>query len=119
MEDRTGRDAGEDALQLEQLTDPAYGVARTDREARVDQLGVVQLGDEALVEVAQAVDQLAVARLGGDDPDLRLRLSEEPRDTHEGAGGAQAADEVSEAGQVREDLGAGSLLVGQGVRLVA
>ena len=30
--------------------------------------GVVQLGDEALVEVAQAVDQLAVARLGGDDP---------------------------------------------------
>jgi hypothetical protein len=47
---------------------PAYGVARGRPRSGVDQVGVVQLGDEALVEVAQAVDQLAVPRLGGDDP---------------------------------------------------
>jgi hypothetical protein len=60
VQDGAGRDAGEDALELEQLADPAYGVARADREPRVDEVGVVELGDEALVEVAQAIDQLAV-----------------------------------------------------------
>ena len=78
VQDRAGRDAGEQALALEQLPDPAHRVARADREARVDQRLVVQLGDEALVEVAQAVDQLAVAGLGGDDADLGLVLAEEP-----------------------------------------
>src|SRR6478672_10557266 len=39
VQDRPGRDAGEDALELEQLPDPADGVARADREARVDQVG--------------------------------------------------------------------------------
>ena len=37
VQDRAGRDAGEDPLELEQLADPAYGVARADREAGVDQ----------------------------------------------------------------------------------
>ena len=37
VQDRAGGDAGEDALLLEQLADPAYGVARADREAGVDQ----------------------------------------------------------------------------------
>ena len=37
VQDRAGGDAGEDALELEQLADPAYGVARADREPRVDQ----------------------------------------------------------------------------------
>src|SRR3712207_7367204 len=40
--------------------------SRADGEPRVQQLRVVELGDEALVDVAQAVDQLAVPRLGGD-----------------------------------------------------
>ena len=63
VQDRAGRDPGEDALRLEELTHPAYGVTRADGEARVDQGLVVQLGDEALVEVAQPVDELAVAGL--------------------------------------------------------
>src|SRR5688500_6377986 len=76
VEDGAGGDAGEDALELEQLTHAAYGVARTDAEARVDQRGVVELGDEPLVEVAQAVDELAVAGLGGHDAYVGLGAAE-------------------------------------------
>src|SRR6476469_4528707 len=119
VEDRAGGDAGEDALELEQLAHTAYGVARADREAGVDERGVVELGDEPLVEVAQAVDQLAVARLGGDDLHVRLGLAEEARDAHRGAGGAEAGDEVGDPGEVLEELGAGALLVREGVGLVA
>src|SRR6478735_7317163 len=86
VQDRPGGDAREDALLLEQLPDPSYGVTRADREPRVDQRLVVQLRDEALVEVAQAVDQLAVPRLGGDDLDLGLVRAEEAADAHQGAG---------------------------------
>ena len=71
--------------------------------------GVVELGDEALVEVAQAVDELAVARLGGDDPDVGLVLAEEAADAHQRAGGAEAGDEVRDRRQVGEELGAGAL----------
>ena len=80
---------------------------------------VVQLGDEALVEVAQAVDQLAVPRLGRDDPHLGLVLAEEPADAHQGAGGAEPGDEVGDRRQVGEQLGAGALVVREGVGLVA
>ena len=67
VEDRAGRDPGEDALTVEQLTHPAYGVSWTDRESGVDHGLVVELGDEALVDVPQRVDPFAVAWLGGDD----------------------------------------------------
>src|SRR4051812_34079373 len=43
MQDRTGRDAGEDALVVEQLTDPAYGVPRPYRETRRQHRLVVEL----------------------------------------------------------------------------
>src|SRR6476661_4889452 len=113
VQDRPGGDAGEDALLLEQLPDSAYGVPRPDREPRVDQRLVVELGDETLVEVAQPVDQLSVAWLGGDDPHLGLVHPEEPADPHQGAGGAETADEVGDLGQVGEDLRTGALLVGE------
>src|SRR5262245_52057392 len=100
VQDRAGRDSGEDALELEQLPDPTYGVTRAHREASVDQVGVVELGDEALVEVAQAVDELAVPRLGGDDPHPWLRGAEEAADAHQGAGGAEPRDEVGDARKV-------------------
>src|SRR4051794_6922787 len=119
VQDRARGDAGEDPLLLEQLAHAADGVTRADREARVDQRLVVQLGDEALVEVAQAVDQLAVPRLGGDYPDLGLVRPEEAADAHQGAGRAEATDEVGHLGEVGEDLGTGALLVGEGVGVVA
>ena len=71
VQDRAGRDPGEDALALHQLAGAVDGVVGAHAEARVQQRGVVELGDEALVDVAQAVDQLAVARLGGDHLDAR------------------------------------------------
>src|SRR5437764_862437 len=67
MQDGAGRDADEDALLLQQLARPANRVGRTDREAGREHRGVVQLGDEALVDVAQAVDQLSVPGLRRDD----------------------------------------------------
>src|SRR3954451_4578743 len=119
MHDRTRRDPCEDPLGLQQLADPSYGVPRTDREPRVDQRGVVQLGDEPLVEVAQPVDQLAVAGLGRDDPHFGLVLAEVPPDAHQGAGGAEAGHEVRHRRQVLEDLRAGALVMGQRVRGVS
>ena len=79
---------------LEQLAHPAHGVARADREARVDQRLVVQLRHEALVEVAQSVDQLAVARLGRDQRDLGGMLAEPAAGAHQRARRTEAGDEV-------------------------
>src|SRR4051794_36855938 len=50
VQDRAGRDAGEDAFALHQLTGAVDGVLRPDREPRVEQGGVVELWDEALVD---------------------------------------------------------------------
>ena len=66
-----GGDAREDALLLEELAGAGDRVRRADGEAGGEDGGVVQLGDEALVEVAQAVDEVVVARFGGDDLDVR------------------------------------------------
>ena len=64
--------------------------SRADREAGGQHRRVVQLGHEALVEVAQAVDELAVARLGRDDLDAGRALAQEAAGAHQRAGGAQA-----------------------------
>src|SRR4051794_36552623 len=111
VQDRAGRDAGEDALVVEQLTDPPDGVPRPDREAGVDQRLVVQLRHEALVEVAQAVDELAVARLRRDDANRGLVLAEEPPRAHQRAGRPEARDEVRDRRQVGEDLPRGAVVV--------
>ena len=112
VQDRAGRDAGEDALALDQLAGAADGVVRADREPGVEQRRVVELGDEALVDVAQAVDQLAVARLGGDDLDARACA-------RAGSGATpisvpvvpRPGDEVGDRRQVGEDLRAGAVVV--------
>src|SRR3712207_8230929 len=93
--------------------------SRADGEPRVQQLRVVELRDEALVDVAQAVDQLAVPRLGGDHLDAWLVLAEIPRDAHQRARRPQAGDEVRDRGEVREDLRPGALVVRLGVGRVA
>src|SRR5690606_32237213 len=75
VQGRSGGDAREDALLLEQLPGAGDRVGGADRVAGGQDGGVVQLGDEALVEVAQAVDQVVVARFGGDDLYVRLVLA--------------------------------------------
>src|SRR5262249_46076078 len=70
VEGRAGRDAGEDALLGEEFTRSRHRVGRADGEARGQHRLVVELGDEALVQVPQPVDQVVVARLGRDDLDV-------------------------------------------------
>ncbi|BFO21905.1 hypothetical protein SHKM778_82930 [Streptomyces sp. KM77-8] len=106
-------------LLLEEFAGAGDGVGGADGEAGGEDGGVVQLGDEALVEVAQAVDEVVVARFGGDDPDVGLVLAQIAADAHEGAGGAEAGHEVGDGRQVGEDLGAGGRVVGAGVVRVA
>ena len=96
---------------LEQLAGAPHRVGRTDREPRREHRRVVQLGHEALVEVAQAVDQLAVPRLGGDDLDAGHVLAQEAPAAHQRAGGAEPGHEVGDRRQVGEDLGAGVAVV--------
>ena len=70
---------------------------------------VVQLGDEALVEVAQAVDQLAVARLGGDDLRRSGTCSRRNRPTPISVPVVPSpATKCVIDGQVREDLRPGA-----------
>ena len=69
MEDGAGGDAGEDALQLDELADPAYGVTGADRERQWMRRRV---GTKPSFEVAQTCsNELAVARLRRDDPNAR------------------------------------------------
>ncbi len=110
---------GEDPLLLDELTGAAQRVVRADRVPRGEHLGVVELGDEALVEVAQAVDQLAVARLRGHDLNVGLALAQEPPGAHERARGAEPGDEVRDLGAVAQDLRAGGAVVRVGVGRVA
>lgn len=114
VECRTGGDAREDAFLLEEFAGTGDGVGGADGEAGGEDRGVVELGDEALVEVAEPVDQVVVARLGGDDLDVRLVFAQEAADAHQGAGGAEARHEVGDGGQVGEDLRAGGGVVGAG-----
>ena len=90
-----------------------------DEVLRVEQRRIEDLGDEPLVERAQALDLLAGKRLGCDDPDARLVLAQVPRDAHQRPARPEAGDEDVDLGAVGEDLGAGRLLVGPRVRLVA
>src|SRR6266496_3903994 len=65
VQDGAGRDAGEDTFRFEELAGAAQRVVGADRVAAGEDGLVVELGNEALVEVAQAVDEFAVAWFGG------------------------------------------------------
>jgi len=69
-------------------------VGGADGEAGGEDGLVVELGDEALVEVAEAVDEVVVARLGGDDLDAGDLLAQEAADAHQGARRTQSRHEV-------------------------
>src|SRR5262245_52645734 len=83
MQDGSGRDPREDALFLEELPRTPYGVSRAHREPRIDERLVVQLRDEALVEIAQSVHELPVPGFGGDDAHVGLVLAEEATCAHQ------------------------------------
>ncbi len=119
MQGGPGGDTGEDALFAQQLAGTGHRVGGADGEAGGEDGLVVELGDEALVEVAQAVDEVVVAGLRCDDLDVGPLLAEEAADAHERAGGAEARHEVGEGGQVGEDLGAGGGVVGARVVRIA
>ena len=106
MQDRSGRDAREDAFDLEQLAHTTHGIPRADAVASRQHRFVIELGDEALVEIAQPVHQLAIARFGRDDLHIGLVLTQESTRTHEGSGGAETCDEVRDRRKVGEELGA-------------
>ena len=78
-EHRSARRAGEDALAEDQLAQRRQRLEVRDEVLRVDELGLEQLRDEALVERAQALDLFPGERLGRDDPDARLVLAQVPR----------------------------------------
>ncbi len=61
MQDRARGEAREEAFDLDELPGTQHRVAGADGEAAGEDGGVVELGDVALVEVAEAVDELAVA----------------------------------------------------------
>lgn len=107
-----GGDAREDALLLEEFAGAGDRVGRADGEAGGEDRGVVELGDEALVQVAESVDQVVVARLGGDDLDVRLVFAQVAADAHQRSRGAEAGHEVGDGREVGEDLRAGGGVVG-------
>ena len=88
MQDRTGRDAREDSLLIEQLARALESVARAHGEAGGQDAGVVELRHEAFIEVAEPIDELTVARLRSDDLDVGLLLTQVAPRAHEGPGRA-------------------------------
>ena len=113
------RDPGEDALGVQQCPGRAQRVGRRDREPRGQHGLVVELRHETLIDVPQAVDELPVPGLRGDDLHSGHVLAQEAAGPHQRARGPQAGHEVRDLRQVGEQLGAGGLVVGAGVRLVA
>src|SRR3954447_21005561 len=89
MQYRARRDACEDALDLAQLAGSFQGIERTDREARRQYVRVVELWNEALVDVPQRVHPFSVARLGGNDLYAWHVLPQEPSGAHQRAGGTE------------------------------
>ena len=104
---------------LEQLLGPDDRVAVGDHDLAVQQLEVDDRRDEAVVERAQALHQLALHRLGRDDLGLGVVLLEAAAVAHQRAARAEAADEGSDRIELIEDLRRGAVVVGERVGLVA
>ena len=115
VQHRAGGKPREDAFAVKQLPDPANGIPGADREPGADEGGVVKLGNEALVEVAQAVDLFAVTRFGGNDLDVRFLVREEAANPHQGAGRAQPRYHMGDLGKIFQNLWPGGQIVRLGV----
>ena len=79
----------EEALLVEQLLGPDDGVAVRDEDLPVEQREVDDRRDVAVLERAQALDELALERLGRDDQRVRVLLLEAARVAHQRAAGAE------------------------------
>ena len=103
----------------EQPLGPDDRVAVRDHDLPVEHREVDDRRDEAVVERAQALDELALHRLGGDDLGLRVVLLQPPADAHQRAAGAEPGDERGHLVELVEDLDRGAVVVGARVGLVA
>ena len=119
--DRARRDAREQALLVEQLARPDDRVAVRDEDLPVEQREVDDRRDEAVVERAQALDRLALHRLGGDDLHAVAELLlEAAAVAHQRAAGAEPGDEgVDLPVELVEDLERRPVVVRARVGLVA
>src|SRR5690606_31038281 len=111
VQHRAGGDTRENALLRDEFAGAPDRVVGAHREAGGQHVRVVELGDEALVDVAQRVNAFAVTGFGGDDLDVRVLLTQVPSGAHQRAGGAESGDEVRDLGQVSPDLRTGALVV--------
>ncbi len=117
-QDRPRRQAGEDA-QLGQAPGPLDRLVEAHDEAPVEDVGVEDRRDVALVQRAEALHVLPRRGLDGHDPHAGLALLQVPADAHQRAAGAEAGHEGVDLGAVGPDLGARPLVVGLGVGGVA
>ena len=88
-------------------------------ELPVEDVGVEDRRDEAVVEVAQALHELARRRLDRDDLHRRLLLLQVATHAHQRAARAEPGDEHVDLGAVAPDLGPGALVVRERVGGVA
>ena len=104
------------ALLVEQLAREHDRVGVGDEDLAVEQREVDDRRDEAVLERAQALDRLALHRLGGDDLDLIAELLLEPAPVaHQRAAGAESGDERRDLVELLEDLERGPVVVRVGL----
>src|SRR3990172_188756 len=119
LHDGAGGDAGEDSFLLRQLLRRSERRARLEKDLAVEDALVEDGRDEALFEAAEALHEIAGVRDGGDDLHAGLLLFQVAAGAGKRAACAHAGDEHVDLGKVAEDFGAGGLVVGARVHLVA
>src|SRR5699024_1569729 len=111
----SGGDPGEDALYVQEFPGAFECSIGGDGKAGGEHRLVVELRYETLVDVAQAVHEFTVTRFCGHDLYVRSVFTQVATRAHEGAGGTEHRDEVSDFRQIGTQLGTGGLVVGSGV----
>ena len=115
-----GGDADEQAVIAAQILRHGVGALGRHLDVLVGELGVVDLRDDGRGHVLQAFEAVE-GRVGlhGDALDLRVQLLQAAGGAHEGAGGAEAGDEVRDlAFGLLPDLVGGGAVVGAPVFVV-
>ena len=119
VDDGARGDAGEDRLALEQQAQPLDRLLVGHEHLPVELGDVEDRRDVAVRQRAQAVDEVALERLGRGHDQIRERLPEPVPGAHEGAAGAETGDEGVDLREGVGDLGARPLVVRAGIGLVS